>query len=152
MGRAIGPDAGFTLIELLIAVAVMAVLAVGASLTALGGAREDSDLARFRAQFDTARMLAITGQQSRGLTISSRGMQPAEHGAEGWSPAGRELRWRGRVALSVPQTARMGGTGTPDLVFLANGQTTPFRLGFSDGGRVVSCRSDGWTGLTCDGD
>ncbi|WP_373051199.1 prepilin-type N-terminal cleavage/methylation domain-containing protein [Thalassovita aquimarina] len=144
-------DAGFTLIELLIAVAVMAVLAVGVSLTALRGPREESDLALFRSQVETARLLAVTGQQSRGLNITARGMRLAKHTDSGWTQSENELLWRGRVVLDVPTTARPGGIDTPSLVFLANGQTTPFRVTFSHAGRSAECRSDGWTGLTCDG-
>ncbi|WP_323783834.1 prepilin-type N-terminal cleavage/methylation domain-containing protein [Thalassovita sp.] len=144
------PEAGFTLIELLITVAIMAILAVGVSLSAARGPKERSDLALFRDQFNTARAMAIAGGQSRGLQLGPRGLQLAERTATGWQISDQVLRWRGRVSLRVPFDTDAGGRDTPDLVVLATGQTTAFDISFADRGRVESCRSDGWTGLICD--
>ncbi|CUH63475.1 type II secretion system protein H [Thalassovita gelatinovora] len=145
-------DAGFTLIELLIAVAIMAILAVGVSLSAARGPQERSDLALFREQFNSTQALAIAGGQSRGVQVSPRGLQMAQRTAAGWQVSDRVLRWRGRVSLRVPFGTEPGGRDTPDLVFLATGQVTEFDIVFADRGRVESCHSDGWTGLICDAD
>ena len=150
------PDAGFTLIELLISVAVLAVLAVGAALALpRSGGGGASDLALFRSQFATARSLAITGQQSRGLRIDPQGLTAAFRGDGGWQNADRTLRWRGRVAyqprsLQAAVASNRGAGDPPGLVVLATGQTTAFDITFGSGGSSRRCQSDGWTGLTCD--
>ncbi|WGW05911.1 prepilin-type N-terminal cleavage/methylation domain-containing protein [Tropicibacter oceani] len=151
MDPAIGPtsnpqEAGFTLIELLVSVAILSVLAVGASLAvSRGGNGGQSDLALFQTRHETMRQLAITGQQSRGLAITSRGLQPVIRRSDGWQEAGRLQPWRGRVLLSA-EPAGPPGAPMPDIVFLATGQTNRFRIAF---GASARCESDGWAGLTC---
>ena len=146
--------AGFSLIELLISVAVLAVLAVGATLalprSKSGGS---SDLALFRNQFSVARQLAITGQQSRGLKITPRGLQLASHGETGWQVSERTLPWRGRVAVSARGQADHRQNETPDILLLSDGRSTAFDITFtgSGSGNMARCQSDGWTGLQCDG-
>lgn len=153
--------AGFTLIELLISVAVLAVLAVGATLALPGGApRAGNDLALFRSQFTAARQLAITGQQARGLKITPEGLQLALSSDSGWQISERVLPWRGRVAFvarSVGQSAAQNTrtqAGAPDILLLANGHSTPFDItftpAFAQRSATRRCQSDGWTGLQCD--
>jgi len=153
--------AGFTLIELLISVAVLAVLAVGATLALSSGApRAGNDLALFRSQFTAARQLAITGQQARGLKITPEGLQLALSSDSGWQISERVLPWRGRVAFvarsvgqSVAQNTRTQA-GAPDILLLADGQSTPFDITFTpvfaQRSATRRCQSDGWTGLQCD--
>jgi prepilin-type N-terminal cleavage/methylation domain-containing protein len=153
--------AGFTLIELLISVAVLAVLAVGATLALPGGApRAGNDLALFRSQFTAARQLAITGQQARGLKITPEGLQLALSSDSGWQISERVLPWRGRVAFvarSADQSAARNTrtqVGAPDILLLADGQSTPFDITFTpvfaQRSTTRRCQSDGWTGLQCD--
>ncbi|MEP3783627.1 type II secretion system protein [Ascidiaceihabitans sp.] len=131
---------GITLVELLVVVAILAVLAVGAGI-ATTSQQGTTDLAWFRTQFDTARALAIQSRQSRGLFVTQSAISTAKTTPEGWAK-GTPRTWKSRVSLRSirPQT------GTPDIIMLANGQTTPFAITFDDG---VSCQSDGWTGLSC---
>lgn len=146
-------DAGFTLIELLIAVAVLAVLAVGAGLAAGRGAAADvGDATAFRAAWKQAADLAVTGQSPRGLRITARGFAPVRFGADGWQAPGPQRRWQGR-AVFAPGPAPASAPGTPDIVFLPNGQSSAFALTLRAraGGAARRCASDGWTGLRCDG-
>lgn len=152
MERAITPPKpdGFSLIELLIAAAVLAVLAVGASLSVgRSGSARDSDQTLFQRNFEVLQQLAITGGQSRGLEITPRGMRLALRDEAGWQISEREQRWRGRVSV-VTQGPNRGGD-TPTVIFLATGQSTPFDVVFRSDDAVLRCRSDGWSGLTCDG-
>jgi len=138
-------QAGVTLIELVVVVAVMAVLAVGASLSAgrsTSGAQ--SDLSRFRDAYDQTRSLAVHGAEQRGLVITSQGRRVALWREGDWQISKRMQPWRGPVSYLV-KGGRRGRPGQPNLIFLANGQTSAFSIQL---GRV-RCHSDGWTGLIC---
>jgi prepilin-type N-terminal cleavage/methylation domain-containing protein len=141
-------EAGFTLIELLVATAVLAVLAVGASLAATRGHSGASDAQRFEQSYASARAFAVQGQARLGLRITPRSSQPARHTQDRWEDTGRETRWRGRVAFAPTGPALPGAA--PQIVFLPNGRTNAFSIVFG-GGAAVTCRSDGWTGLICEG-
>jgi prepilin-type N-terminal cleavage/methylation domain-containing protein len=145
-------QAGFTLIELLVATAVLAVLAVGASLAATRGDSGISDAQRFEQSYASARAFAVQGQARLGLRITPRSSQPARHTQDGWEDTGRETRWRGRVAFAATGAALSGAlsAAAPQIVFLPNGRTNAFSIVFG-GGAAVTCRSDGWTGLICEG-
>ncbi|WP_136439666.1 pilus assembly FimT family protein [Pacificoceanicola onchidii] len=152
MDRAVTPDAkddGFTLIELLVSVAIISVLSVGASLAvSRGTGQQQSDMSLFQSRYETARQMAVLGQQTMGLDIAPGGLRSVTKDLSGWQKPGQLQRWRGRVSLSADRTAPPG-VPAPDLVFLANGQTNAFRVAFGSSG---FCESDGWTGLTCSGD
>ncbi|WP_294228449.1 prepilin-type N-terminal cleavage/methylation domain-containing protein [uncultured Shimia sp.] len=149
MGRAITSDnsAGFSLIELLIAVAVMAVLAVGASLS-IGRMQSGipQDQALFQRNFDRLKELAITSGQRRGMKITPKGMQLATRTPQGWQVSEQILNWRDKVTI----TSRPVPANAPDLEFLANGETTAFTIAFSRKDNVGRCQSDGFLGLTCE--
>ncbi|MGR1580850.1 type II secretion system protein [Thalassobius sp. S69A] len=140
---------GFTLIELMVAVAVLAVLSVGATL-ALG--RSDGPGASAQSLFQQAhrnlRTLAITGQQIRGLRVEPRGMFPASHTPDGWKIAETRVTWDGQVVLSILRNHRYGPASAPQILYLPSGQSTPFTIQFPSG---IQCRNDGWSTLTCDG-
>ncbi len=142
-------SAGFTLIELLVAIAVLATLAVGASLVATRSAGGGSEAARFERNYLASRQLAVGGQQMRGIAITPRDFQPMRYGADGWQALGRAIRWQDRVSL-----APRGGpqpVGWPEIVFLPDGRSSAFSIRFGAGRSSIACESDGWTGLTCDG-
>ncbi|WP_417714517.1 prepilin-type N-terminal cleavage/methylation domain-containing protein [Pseudophaeobacter arcticus] len=172
-------DAGFTLIELLVSIAVLSVLALGATLALpRGSTPATQDMALFQRQFEQMRQLAITGQSSRGLIIEPEGLRLASRqasnqvGQGGYDPAlgqdqtwqisPRQQRWQGRVQF-IPlhsQGSAAASSGRPDIQFLADGRSSAFRIRFAprsgsirqghSGARQASCRSDGRTGLICD--
>jgi len=146
-------DAGVTLVELLVVVAVLAVLGVSSSLLAFRGDGADaarSDLAWFQANYDRARLLAIEGRSPQGLNVTAQGLQRLVVRAERWQGDPPARRWQGRVTLAAQGAVALHGA--PDIMLLANGQTTPFSINFNDRGRAGQrCESDGWTGLQCSG-
>lgn len=152
MDDAVGPgetgsaQAGFTLIELLVSIAVVAVLAVGASLAATRRGEGESDAQRFAQGYAMARQMAVQGQDRRGITVTARGSRGARWRDGAWQDTGRETRWRGPVVFAPGP----GGTpsGQPEIVFLSNGRSSAFSIRFG-GGVGTTCTSDGWTGLTC---
>jgi len=141
------PDlqAGVTLIELVVVVAVMATLAVGASLSAgRSTSNAQSDLLTFRDVYSQARALAVHGAEQRGLVISALGYRVALWRNGDWQLSERLQPWRGAVTY-LTEGGRRARSGQPNLIFLANGQTSAFSIQL---GRA-RCNSDGWTGLIC---
>jgi len=151
MERPISPRSGprgFTLIELLVVVAVLAVLSVGATLTlGRGGATASQDMTLFRQIFDQQRAMSITGQQVRGLKLMPRGLFTGQYRTSGWELSNVQVGFSGQAILSA-RTVVGTPPEDPQIVILPNGQTTPFSVVFSGGGR---CETDGWKGLVCDG-
>jgi len=145
-------DAGVTLVELLVVVAVLAVLGAGSSVLAYRSSGRDaaqSDLAWFRESFDRARLLAIQGRSARGLNVTPSGLQQLSFRNEDWEKGASVRPWQGRVVLAARSPLR---NDTPDIVFLANGQTTGFSIQFSNGASLSQrCETDGWADLQCSG-
>ena len=147
MGRKLTPsDAGVTLIELLVVVAVLAVLAVGVSITAMRGSDSGAgaDMAWFEAQFNQHRALAITSASSFGMILSPKELRIAQHQSDEWIQQTSARRWRDRTTFST--RSPKADFETPDIVFLASGQSTAFDITFGAG---RSCTTDGWSDLTC---
>lgn len=146
------PESGVTLIELVIVVAVMATLAVGVTLAAgRPGTGAGDDRALFRAQFDTARALAVLEGRRRGLAITPQGRQAMALGPQGWDALGPRQGWAGPVDFQVTERRadlrRGAARGTaPQIELLPNGRSTAFVIRFG----TTRCHSDGWTGLRCD--
>jgi prepilin-type N-terminal cleavage/methylation domain-containing protein len=156
-----GPDpthreTGVTLIELTVVTAVLAVLAVGVSLTAIRSAAPavETDMAWFRTQFATQQSLAIQARATRGLRISPQGLSLARRTVDGWQITAPSRPWSGRVTIAdVAPRLSVGAKTAPDVILLANGQSSSFEVVFAHHGNDSRrCRSDGWTGLTCDGE
>ncbi len=155
MGRELRPDdpmpdpgAGFTLIELLVVVAILSTLGLGLSFLALRGGASGAaaDMARFQAAWTAEADLAITGQSRRGLDIAGSDLRRAHLAADGWVLSETPERLRQPPVLN----ANPGPSGAPDIVFLANGRSTPFEIFFPAGNRPTGrCVSTGWTGLSC---
>lgn len=146
------PDQGFTLIELLVVISVLAVLSVGATLAVSGRGMDTaaSDRAWFEAQFRALGDLAMQGRTSKGLSITPQGLSFAHRTGDGWDIGNPVRPWQGTVTVASlrPRPA----VDAPEIILLANGQSTAFNIRFSGNrGASQSCQSDGWTGLTCDG-
>lgn len=132
------PDGGFTLIELLVAVAVLSVLAVGATLT-VARPSGPGDAETFRAAWEAQRDLSVAGRELRGLSVGPDGLTPMTRRYGTWRAAGRPRRLSARAALS-PAPA----PGAPGIVFVPTGESAPFTVSFGRG----RCESDGAV-LTC---
>lgn len=145
-------DVGFSLIELMVAVAVLAVLSVGVSLSAGRGGSGQSDMQRFSQQFELVRALAIQGRQARGMRITPLGYSLSVLEGDGWSQQGQLRRWMGSVTLQVPLRTNIGAKSlnNPNVIVLPNGVVTDFTIWFrSDATGSVRCTYDGVTGLVC---
>ena len=146
-------DAGVTLVELLVVVAVLAVLGVGSSIMAFRGDGSDaahSDHAWFQANYERARLLAIEARSPRGLNITASGLQRLSFGPDGWEGDAPARKWQGRVTLANQRPRPR--SGMPDIMLLANGQSTAFTINFHNGVTARQrCETDGWTGLQCSG-
>lgn len=141
-----GAEAGFTLIELLVTTAILAILAVGAALSLpRSQGPEQQDMVLFQKQVENQQLLAITGGQSRGLKITAEGLQLALRQDQGWQISPRVQRWQSPVRFAT-QAPQYRGADTPEIFFLATGESTAFDITF---GRRQHCRGSGEGVLAC---
>lgn len=162
-GRVCPKDAGFTLLEMVIVVTVLAVLSVSVGLSVGRIAdRGAGDAARFAAQFERMRHLAIIGRSIRAMALSPEGWQmlardegAATDSLAGWQAQGRMNRFSGEVriataaAAAAARPAAPAGRTRPDILFLPDGQATPLAIAFISAGAITRCATDGWATLAC---
>ena len=145
------PDTGMTLIELLVVVAILAVLAVGVTLTVgradAGKTSRDADLFLdlWQRQADFARQT----RTPHGVDVDARSVRPMRLGAAGWEANGALIRLDSRATVATER--RPSTAGGPDLVLLPDGQSAAFQITFSDpaSSEPTECHSDGWKRVTC---
>ncbi|MEO0372281.1 MAG: prepilin-type N-terminal cleavage/methylation domain-containing protein [Pseudomonadota bacterium] len=151
MGRQLSPHptAGFTLIEVVVVVAVLSVLAIGASLATVTRDRPPGDHRVFTQTFERAEALAMGARHKQGLLVNSQGIARFSMQDGVWAPLGQTRNWRGSVR--VRSDLRQQGARDPNIVILPNGEVSMFEVRF---GRPSSdqtrCAHDGFTGLICD--
>jgi len=150
------PDRGFSLLEMVVVVAVIATLTVGASLS-IGARNGTADAPRLAEAYEALRDAALLGQEARGLRLLPGGWQvllPGEGPEPGWRVSGAvqklraEARFEGADGpiLPTPPDTR---APQPDIVFLPDGEVTPFEVVFVTDETVTTCRSRGLAGLDC---
>ena len=136
---------GVTLIELLVAVAVLSVLAVGASLVvgrAIPGAGDDA--ARLAALWQQERARAILARQWRGLRLTPGGMTPVVRTETGWQDAGTPRPWNRRPAIrtDAPDPALDGAApDRPGVVFRPDGQGSTLSISWPGGAVCEAART-----------
>lgn len=161
MGRiAPGGEAGFTLLEMVVVVAVIATLSISATFAVSTRDSAEADVTRFAAAYVRLRDRAILGQSAQGIAIVPEGWQtlaPAPPGAEaeGWQAIGTVQKFRGEVRFEGADgpffPRELSLEPVPDLLFLPDGQVTPFEVTFIANERLSRCRSTGFAGLDCEG-
>ncbi|APX14300.1 prepilin-type N-terminal cleavage/methylation domain-containing protein [Tateyamaria omphalii] len=141
--------AGFSLVELVVVVAVLSVLAVGASLTTGHANRAQNDLRVFQQDFKRVASLSILGRETRGLGITPQGLTHYLRTDDGWSVVGSKRAWRGSVRSQTD--FQSNALRSPNIVFMSNGQVSGFSVSFEpDRGPSLTCRLDEATGLSCE--
>lgn len=154
------PDHGVTLIEVLIAVAVLSVLAVGASLSVRsgsasgpnGGGRAAQDQQMFLDHLEDSRRLAVLSRQQLGLSIRPAGLARLERSPAGWRQVA-QLGWHGRSEVRLQGRSGAAGSSVvvPDIVILPDGQITGFSVGFyGPNGLWGRCTGAGLAEVRCD--
>ncbi len=150
-------DQGFSLIELVIVVAVIAVLSVTAVFSVgRSGSRAQSDAARFSAAYVRLREAAILSRQSRAISLSPgqwQVLKPGEGPDAPWVSVGAAQKFRGEVRFAgqAGVLGQMSTGDSADLIFLPDGQVTPFDVSFISAKTVTRCTGSGWEGMTCEG-
>ncbi len=158
MERRVTPsDRGFSLIELVVVVAVIAVLSITAVFSVgRTGTAAQSDAVRFSAAYARLRDAAILSRQSRAMSLSAEGWQVLRQGDapdQQWVNVGAAQKFRGEVRLQGQTVALLQAQTRPtaDLIFLPDGQVTPFEVSFISAQSITRCSGSGWEGMTCTG-
>lgn len=154
------PGAGFTLIELLVVVAIIAILSVGAGLTAGGAfARPGGASTAQRIEQGAARVRdeALLGRTVVGLYPRADGWIAARRDGDRWRRAGAALTLRGAtLSWTVDERGYLPGLNdpgprdAPPIQFAPDGGSTPFSLTILSGSTRQICRAGQGEALACD--
>jgi prepilin-type N-terminal cleavage/methylation domain-containing protein len=140
--------AGFSLVEMLVVVAVVSVLAVGATLPlARTAPSTGSEAAKLVEAVERLRTLSILSDATHAISFDSDGWasQRIAPGQALTSVPGLEHRTQSR--LTVP--AGPDGTNSARMLILPDGSSTPVQLRLDGDGGPVVCRSSGAGDLSC---
>lgn len=150
-------DRGFSLIEMVIVVAVIAVMSITAVFSVgRSGATSQNDARRFSEAYARLREAAILSRQSRAMFLGPDAWQvlkPEGTPDADWVLVGKAQKFRGEVRFQG-KTGALGlasSEPTADLIFLPDGQVTPFEVSFISAKSVTRCTGSGWEGMTCAG-
>lgn len=154
LARSNHSEEGFSLIELVVVVAVLSVLAVGASLAAGQRSGGQSDLRTFTQEFELTRALAVQGRQVRGMRVTPQGFALSRLENGEWVPQGSLRRWRDAVSVQTGLRPEGGIAGTgpnnPNIVILPNGTGTVFSISFRSGrSAMLRCAREEAGALVC---
>lgn len=146
---------GFTLVEMLVVVAILSVLAIGASLSATRVSPSLPGPLVWQQACRDARDRAVLSGHESAMYLYSDHWEAARRGPGGtWQPDGAASPWNGRARLIgrslVPRKEQDADTRV-SVIFLPDGRMSALDLRVSDAvdGSNWRCRTDGVGPLDC---
>ncbi|MBY5974326.1 prepilin-type N-terminal cleavage/methylation domain-containing protein [Ferrimonas balearica] len=145
---------GFSLIEVLIVIAVVSILAVGATLAI--GRRErgpESDLTAFLSTLEHLSTRAVLTGRTQALEIGTESFLPARQaidavGEATWVAAGPSRHLTGTLRV-FPGLGTQSQDGTSRILLLPDQRTSLFDVEFVSDTDSWTCHANGWAPPDC---